>query len=629
MRYNGGLFGGSWLSSFASDIGNGMYDGCYLVQNFDNLNPSNTFWTKYYNLYSKIDMETQRFLDFENWWGGYFLLNKKEMDSIVQNLLVGNKLSSNEVTSADGKVTVNLYNLPSPIVVFASWGDNITPPSQALNSIPDLYDSVDEIRAHNQTIVYCLHKEVGHLGIFVSAKVADREHTEIISMIEMIDALPPGLYEAIIEDTRPDMPYLELLDGRYVIKFEARTIEDILALDDGREDERPFEVVKRVVEINQSLYDAFLSPVVQAVSSEMTAHWWRMLQPERTQRYMLSDINPAMRPLKVSAQMVREQRQPVSSDNVFLKLETRMSDGIIAFLDACRQLQSILFLLKLPQGFFGYLLRRGPPFNEGLHHCTSRYAVDVGHHTAQADPCIIEDFVQSIFLSGKDAAQLSAVTGKKSKFTQVLGRNEALTQKTAPAKFSQPFGIADVGLASGDLLDMAGIDNASLDPEILQRRIYGFPENSSAFHDCEPNSLTMKPLGQFPELPMKSRILPGLRASFPDNRTNNLSSIYVKACATFNDSLQHVFHLPSSYGGKQPRHREGFSGTPCITLRDQQVLLPYVLSQGDGTLRGSCRKTRTMLFRGDMETTIMQSRSFSFAALAECTMTQKNFHHWG
>ena len=135
------------------------------------------------------------------------------------------------------------------------------------------------------------------------------------------------------------MPGLELIDGRYVIRFETRTIEDILALGDGRKHERPFEIVKRVAEINQSLYDTFLSPLVRATSNEMTAHWWRMLQPERMQRYMFSDVNPAMLPFKAFAQMVREQRQPVSSDNVFLKLETRMSGQITASLNAFRDLR--------------------------------------------------------------------------------------------------------------------------------------------------------------------------------------------------------------------------------------------------------------------------------------------------
>ncbi len=343
MRYMGGLNGGSWMASFMSDLGNGVFDGNYLVQNFEGLNPANTFWGKSYNLYSKIDTEPDRYLDFEKWWGGFFLLNKKEIEWIVQNLFVGNKLSANQIKSADGKTTVDLHNVRSPIVVFASWGDNITPPQQALNWIPDLYANVDEIRAHDQTIVYCLHDKIGHLGIFVSAKVADREHSEIINAIDMIDILPPGLYEAIIEDTRPDMPNYELIEGRYLIKFETRTIDDILSLDDGREDERAFEVVNRVSEINQRLYDTFVSPVVRSMSNEVTASWMRLLNPDRLRRYIFSDMNPAIWPLKLLARTAREQRQPASEDNVFSKLEKQGSKQIIDSLNNFRDLRDSFY----------------------------------------------------------------------------------------------------------------------------------------------------------------------------------------------------------------------------------------------------------------------------------------------
>ncbi|HVJ60874.1 MAG TPA: DUF3141 domain-containing protein, partial [Burkholderiaceae bacterium] len=40
MRYAGGLLGGTWLSSLASDLGDGVFDGAYLVENFENLNPA-------------------------------------------------------------------------------------------------------------------------------------------------------------------------------------------------------------------------------------------------------------------------------------------------------------------------------------------------------------------------------------------------------------------------------------------------------------------------------------------------------------------------------------------------------------------------------------------------------------
>ena len=200
------------------------------------------YWSKLYNLYSKVDTERERFLQFERWWSGHFFMNREEIDWIVQNLFVGNKLSAGELASFDGKHRIDIRNIRSPIIVFASWGDNITPPQQALDWIPDLYRSVDDIRLNEQTIVYCLHEKAGHLGLFVSAGVARRETSELASSLDLIDTLPPGLYEAIIQDTQPEMPGRQYVEGRYLIQFVPRTIEDILALDDGRKDERAFEV---------------------------------------------------------------------------------------------------------------------------------------------------------------------------------------------------------------------------------------------------------------------------------------------------------------------------------------------------------------------------------------------------
>jgi hypothetical protein len=86
---------------------------------------------------------------------------------------------------------VDLRSIRSPIVVFCSQGDNITPPQQALDWILDLYENADEIRSYGQTIVYTVHETVGHLGIFVSSGVARKEHGEFSSNIDLIDALPP------------------------------------------------------------------------------------------------------------------------------------------------------------------------------------------------------------------------------------------------------------------------------------------------------------------------------------------------------------------------------------------------------------------------------------------------------
>jgi hypothetical protein len=339
MRYLGGLLGGSWMSSLLSDLGHGKFDGAFLINNFDRLNPANTYWTKLYNLYSKVDTERERFLYFEKWWSSSFFMNRAEMDWIVQNLFVGNKLSRGAIESFDGRHRVDLRNIRSPIIVFASWGDNITPPQQALDWIPDLYASVDDIRLNEQTIVYCLHEKAGHLAIFVSGGVARRETSELASALELVDTLPPGLYEATIQDTRPDMPGIEYVAGRYLIQFEPRTIDDILALDDGREDERAFQVVERVAEINQGLYDDFVSPWVRAMSNDLTALALWLTNPVRVSQFIFSDLNPAMFWVKAMAEVVRANRRPAAADNPFLAVQGQASQQVEQALDRYRDLR--------------------------------------------------------------------------------------------------------------------------------------------------------------------------------------------------------------------------------------------------------------------------------------------------
>src|SRR5437773_9772651 len=195
MRYSGGLLGGSWLTALTSDLGGGKFDGAWLVQNFENMNPSNTLWTKQYNVYSKVDTEADRYLEFERWWGGHVNLNADEIQFIVDQLFIGNNLAAGRIKTSDGRV-VDLRHIASPIVVFCFKGDNITPPQQALDWILDLYDDVDDIRSYGQTIVYTIRDKIGHLGIFVAGPVASQEHGEFGSNIDLIDSLPPVLDEA-------------------------------------------------------------------------------------------------------------------------------------------------------------------------------------------------------------------------------------------------------------------------------------------------------------------------------------------------------------------------------------------------------------------------------------------------
>jgi Protein of unknown function (DUF3141) len=338
MRYSGGLLGGSWLTALTSDLGHGKFDGAWLVQNFENQNPANTLWTKQYNLYAKIDTEASRYLGFERWWGGHVNLNAEEIQAIVDDLFIGNKLAAGTIQSRDG-TTIDLRNIRSPIVVFCSKGDNITPPQQALGWILDLYENVDEIRSHGQTIVYTIHDSVGHLGIFVSGGVARKEHGEFSSNIDLIDVLPPGLYEATFEAKTEDTVSPDLVSGDWVMRCEARTLDDIRALGgNDAADERRFATAARVSEINLALYRAFAQPVIRATTSAPMAEWMRRLHPLRLQYELFSDANPLMASVKTMADRVREDRQPVSADNPFVALQQTMSEQIVANLDAWRDM---------------------------------------------------------------------------------------------------------------------------------------------------------------------------------------------------------------------------------------------------------------------------------------------------
>jgi pimeloyl-ACP methyl ester carboxylesterase len=337
MRYSGGLLGGSWLTALTSDLGNGKFDGAWLVQNFENQNPANTLWAKQYNLYSKIDTEAPRYLGFEKWWGGHVNLNAEEIQFIVDELFVGNNLAAGRIQTPDG-TTIDLRNIRSPIVVFCSKGDNITPPQQALGWILDLYDNVDDIRSYGQTIVYTIHESVGHLGIFVSGGVAKKEHGEFSSNIDLIDTLPPGLYEAVFEDKGENTTNPDLASGNWVMRCEARTLDDIRALGgNDMADDRRFAAAARVSEMNLSLYRTFMQPIVRAMVPAPVADWIRQLHPLRLQYEVFSDQNPFMAPVAGLAEQVRANRKNVDKDNPFLVAQENMSKRIEGALDSWRE----------------------------------------------------------------------------------------------------------------------------------------------------------------------------------------------------------------------------------------------------------------------------------------------------
>jgi len=335
MRYTGGMVGGSWITALTSDMGNGLFDGAWLVQNFERLNPANTYWKKQYHLYANIDTETSRYLEFERWWGGHVVLGGEEIQYIVDNLFVGNRLSTAQLVTRDGR-RIDLRNVRSPVVVFCSRGDDITPPPQALGWIRDLYEGEEDIIANDQTIIYCLHDTTGHLGIFVSGRVSRKEHSEFTANMDYIDVMPPGLYETTISHAS-ERADAELIERDYLLEFNPRNFEELdRDVMHKPEDDRRFATVARISEINLGLYRIYMQPWLQAVMTPEAARWIRRMHPIRLGYKLLSDRNPLSVPLPVMADYVRKHREPVGQDNVFKAFETMASDQIVASLNAWR-----------------------------------------------------------------------------------------------------------------------------------------------------------------------------------------------------------------------------------------------------------------------------------------------------
>jgi hypothetical protein len=347
MRYSGGMLGGSWLTALTSDLGNGVFDGTWLILNFDNLNPANWLWGKQYQVYATIDTDAQRFMEFERWWGDFIQLNGDEIQFLVDQLFIGDKLTRNQIQSSDGK-TFDIRNVTSPIIVLTSKGDNISPPQQTLGWILDLYKDVDDIRATGRTIVYCLNDKVGHLAIFVSAKVGAKEDEEMVRLMDVVDCLPPGLYEMVITPRPKGTKEAGVEGGEWLTRFEMRTLDDIRSLGRNSEaDDRAFATAARISEINHSLYRTFFQPFVRAMASAPAADTARQLNPLRLSYTMFADSNPWMKTIAPLAERAQADRKPVDPGNPLAVAEKQVSDQINAALDAYRDVRD-----RLTEQFF-------------------------------------------------------------------------------------------------------------------------------------------------------------------------------------------------------------------------------------------------------------------------------------
>ncbi|MCW7754946.1 DUF3141 domain-containing protein [Desulfobotulus sp. H1] len=333
VRYKAGLVGGVWSVELFSDLGGGFFDGANLASGHEALDPAEAYLRSPYRLYGHVDTEGERFRDFSRWWSSYYLMTSEEIRFMIQHLFIENQLELGEVSFQEGK-RIDLRELEDPIVLFSSDGDNVTPPQQALNWILKVWGSLEEVKHQQQVIIYMVHENVGHIGLFVSDRVAEKEHSEIIGSIDMVDYLAPGLYEMIIEKGDP-----RYSDKAYKVRFESRTFQDIESLDDGVEDELDFYPVAEISKVNDLCYRSFVQPWIRQMVTPQSAAFIRMHHPQRFLRMVLADINPMMLPVKLAARSVRQYRSPAPGTNLFREMEESFVNSMATCMDMVTRLK--------------------------------------------------------------------------------------------------------------------------------------------------------------------------------------------------------------------------------------------------------------------------------------------------
>ena len=158
-----------------------------------------------------------------------------------------------------------------------------------------------------------MHEDAGHLGIFVSGKVHQKETRKLVEVMEAIELLQPGIY---------GMEFTEQADATgkpaYDVQFPRIPARGPVAKLNPlqRQDERPFEAVQTISEFNQRAYELFLRPFVKATSNESTAKLLRDFHPLRARNWALSDMaNPWLAWLGPAAEAVKAQRVTASADS--------------------------------------------------------------------------------------------------------------------------------------------------------------------------------------------------------------------------------------------------------------------------------------------------------------------------
>jgi hypothetical protein len=130
-------------------------------------------------------------------------------------------------------------------------------------------------------------------------------------------------------------------DPEYEVDFVEYRLEDIAPRLNRfkRADEKPFMAVEGIAEFNQRAYELFARPLVQSMTSELSAELGRVFHPLRVQHWAISNLNPWLAWLRPAAEIAKAHRQALGPEAPLRQLEAMTSDFISASLDCYRDVR--------------------------------------------------------------------------------------------------------------------------------------------------------------------------------------------------------------------------------------------------------------------------------------------------
>ncbi|MDZ7612112.1 MAG: DUF3141 domain-containing protein [Candidatus Moranbacteria bacterium] len=303
MRYLGALTGGYWIASLLADMNGGKFDGKNLAQNFQIHDLEHSFFGKWQKTISglKDGDDGEKFLRMERWWNLGTRFNKEEINWIARNLFTENQLEEGRL-SINGK-QLNMEEFHNELVIFASFGDTIVSPQQALMWIPRIYSSKKEIQ---HKIVYNLHPNAGHMSIFLSEKLARQHFRRIIQACEQIPQLENGLYKLDNDD----------------FQIKESGVDDVLSLGGyvSPHQRKKFYAMARIARFNNEVYENFFGSWVRATAGQKGMGLLNKNHPFQASVEFFSSVNPFVNWWMTIAQSWSKSLPGISFDNAYSQL---------------------------------------------------------------------------------------------------------------------------------------------------------------------------------------------------------------------------------------------------------------------------------------------------------------------